>query len=143
MWIAIQSRNGWATKKWRLTLFCLGHARPRKRLKRLSPKKKKNFFFLRLFQGPKARLMHQRKIEASGPGELSEENAYLFTQDGLGGAINSRSLLTKSLSECRKAVCALVGVDHGGVCMYSPETVSTPCVHNLNSNQNKQPFFTQ
>lgn len=38
-------------------------------------------------------------------------------------------------------MCGLVDLDHGGA-VYSPEKVSTPCIHNLPSNQNKQPFHS-
>lgn len=89
--------------------------------------------------------MHQRKIEASGPEELSEES-YLFTQDGLGGHINnSRRLSTKSLSvsECRKIVCGLVDLDHGGA-LYSPEKVSTPpTVYTILASTETSSLFTE
>lgn len=111
-----------------------------RKTERLLVQKKKKI--LRLLQGPKARLMHQRKIEASSPGELSEES-YLFTQDGLGGHINnSRRLFTKglSVSECRKIVCGLVDLDRGGA-VYSPEKVSSP-PHTQSSLQPKQAAFS-
>jgi len=87
--------------------------------------------------------MHQRKIEGSSPGELSEEN-YLFTQDGLGGHINnSRRLLTKSLSvsECRKIVCGLVDLDHGGVC--APQRRSPPPIYTILAPTKTSSLFTQ
>lgn len=110
-------------------------------LKAFSPpkKKKKN---LRLFQGPQARLMHQREREASGPRELSEENGHLFTHGGSGGPVDdSRSLLTERLSvaECRRAVCGLVDADHGGA-VGSPEEVSAPCIHSLSSDPKQAAF---
>lgn len=66
-----------------------------KRLKDFLVRKKKH---LRLSERPKARIMHQRKLEAFGPRGLSEGSTYPFTLDGLGGDRNeSRSPLTKGL----------------------------------------------
>lgn len=44
-----------------------------------------------------------------------------------------------SVSECRKTACGLVATDRQGA-LYSPEKVSTPCIHSPSPKQNKQPF---
>lgn len=44
-----------------------------------------------------------------------------------------------SVSECRKTACGLVDTDPQGA-LYSPEKLSTPCIHSPSPKQNKQPF---
>lgn len=88
--------NSWGTEDVGRLFISAQPPEEGKRLKDFLVRKKKH---LRLLERPKARIMHQRKLEAFGPRDLSERSTYPCTLDGLGGDRNkSGTLLTQGLA---------------------------------------------